>query len=1466
MMARNDDSRARAAIVRFVFTLCVAMLGSAISSGARAADTDCVADNGKTQCTSPIFGDWSFAYCYDGGSYVGRDATWCHVRNGFWDTSIPGCVGGTPVTDGNFDALATQVETSMEGACQGTMLGSRVGWGATVSSVNCWSGSTTYKNGQPVSQLDVDNFTYLLNNASGAGCDPTQHSLRYVLLRQRELTCPQGYQPIGTDPLRCVLPTPACAHDTVGNPIGVCNGVKRQHEVDYRSPGPGGLEFVRYYNSTGRFSVDDTPITNDDYWRNSYSSRIVLMPGVASVLAAVQRFDGTVKYFDINGNDIHNEEGGQFRLVKLTDGSGATTGWQMTTPESDVESYDALGRLVSIRTRAGFTHTVGYDSNGHMASVTDDFGRALSFAYDSSGRLATMTDPGNHTYQYGYDSVGRLSTVTYPDGKTRTYVYEDPNWPFALTGVVDERGSRFATYGYDSTGRANLTEHAGYAGHYSLSFGATSSGPHIIVTDAFGTTHTSDYVAQGGLYLLTQRAISGLGTESRTYDVNGNVASVTDRRGYKTTYVYDLTRNLETSRTEAYGTTLARTIATTWNPTYRLPATITEPSGVAGVNLVTEFTYDANGNLTQKKETTGTSTREWDYTVNGRGQVLTIDGPRTDVSDVTTFTYYSDNDPCGGCRGQVYTITDPASHVTTFTSYDADGRPTQIMDANGVVTTLTYKPRGWLESRTTAGETTTYDYDAVGNLSKVTMPDGSWVHYLYDAANGLVSVDDALGNVIEYELDVMGNRVQESVYDPQGALKRTMQRVYDGMNRLQRQLGAASQTTSYAYDNNSNLTTATDPLFHSVTNTYDALNRLTNITDPANGNTVFTYDAKDHLKTVKDPKLSATTTYNYDGLGNLTSQVSPDTGNTSFTYDSAGNVLTQTDARNVATTYTYDSLNRVTAATVADGTVTYEYDNTTTGGPYAIGRLTKVTDPSGSTTYTYDSLGRVTSKAQTVIANPANKDFTVAYTYANGRQAGITYPSGRAVTYGFDLDGRVSSITVDGTTNVLSSARYFPFGGPTGWTWGNGEPYLRAYDMDGRLSTITIGPAAGTYPDLSETFSYDSLNRLLGATLAAGQTQSFTYDANGNRTNATINAASTTYTYPTTSHRLSNLTGSTTRSFTYDNAGNLTASAGITYAYDGRGRMKQAGTATYAINGLGQRVKKNNGTDVFFAYDEAGHLIGEYDTTGAPIEETVWLGDLPVAVLKPNATSFDVFYIWSDNLGAPREITDTVNQERWEWPNADPFGNIPPNENPAGLGTFTYNLRFPGQYYDAEKASNYNNYRDYDPSIGRYVESDPIGLVGGINTYAYVYNRPLVLQDWLGLAPIEWWNNQRGRGGLSGPTYGTWGGGCWSGGQYSCKGADIGNAAPTDSADACYMHHDKCYDRCKSSPDPGKCKAECDGTLCKELQAIGPVQNWAQPPYRGTAGQADIYRSGAMLIFCPRPSDSGGTGAAGRRY
>lgn len=142
-------------------------------------------------------------------------------------------------------------------------------------------------------------------------------------------------------------------------------------------------------------------------------------------------------------------------------------------------------------------------------------------------------------------------------------------------------------------------------------------------------------------------------------------------------------------------------------------------------------------------------------------------------------------------------------------------------------------------------------------------------------------------------------------------------------------------------------------------------------------------------------------------------------------------------------------------------------------------------------------------------------------------------------------------------------------------------------------------------------------------------------------------------------------------------------------------------------------------------------------------QETVYLGDLPVAVLRPAAITqqrapTDVYYVYADHLQAPRVLTrPSDNKMVWRWDYADPFGVDQPEENPNKIGIFTYNPRFPGQVFDKETNGHYNYFRDYDPQTGRYIESDPIGIKGGINTYAYVGGNPLSAVDPFGLCECK---------------------------------------------------------------------------------------------------------------------------------
>ncbi len=595
-------------------------------------------------------------------------------------------------------------------------------------------------------------------------------------------------------------------------------------------------------------------------------------------------------------------------------------------------------------------------------------------------------------------------------------------------------------------------------------------------------------------------------------------------------------------------------------------------------------------------------------------------------------------------------------------------------------------------------------------------------------------------------------------------------------------------TTQYAYDAVGNLTQITDPRGLVTTFAYDSLGRRTKVQGPpatpggAAPTAVFTYDGQDRVRQVTDPR-SLVTTHTVDGLGNTTQQQSPDTGTTNATYDAAGNLTSRTDARGKTTSFSYDALDRLTQASYTSGTPTVlEYDGGTSPQPNDIGKLTRVTDEAGSTRFRYNGFGNVVSKTQTTTANGVAKDQTIAYAYgtsgsSTGHVVSATYPSGGVVGYSYNSAGRIAGLTLttaNGSVALLSNIQYQPFGKPSAWTWGNGTAYTRSFDLSGRLTQFPLGATTGTgttpnglsrtvnydaasrisaytHTDTSggtgsstataanQTFGYDDQDRLISY-LPANSSQSYSYDANGNRTGQTIGGNSYTQTVDPASNRQTASTGPTATTNSYDAVGSLTSDGTVTYSYSDRGRLasvtKNGTTTSYLYNALGQRVVKS-GSNVptgatRYVYDEAGHLIGEYDQSGNAIEETVYLGDTPIATVK-NGTPY---YIYADQIDTPRVITDTNNLMVWRWDQADPFGATLPDENPTSLGTFTYNPRFPGQVYDQETGKHYNANRDYDPASGRYIQSDPIGLNGGQwSTYAYVDGQPTRYADPSGKCP-----------------------------------------------------------------------------------------------------------------------------------
>ncbi len=855
-----------------------------------------------------------------------------------------------------------------------------------------------------------------------------------------------------------------------------------------------------------------------------------------------------------------------------------------------------------------------------------------------------------------------------------------------MTGITDENSNRFATFQYTATAigttvsaRAASSEHAGGAERVTLDYGSTTA----VTTDALGATRTYSFAIQQSVpknISIAGSACPSCGPAAVAYDTNGFIASRSDWNGNPTCYSYD-TRGLENVRVEGLGGTCpadltsssvpnapsSRKTSTSWHGTFRLPVRVAGPLRITsyvyngdggarcgvqadGVTLVPgvlcsktiQPTSDATGAAGFGAAAAGTP-RTWTYTYNANGSVLTMDGPRTDVSDVTTYTYYANDDPDLGKRGNVATITNALGHVTSITAYNAHGQPTTIIDPNGLTTTLTYDARLRLTSRNVGGEITSYAYDGVGQLTQATMPDGSALTYSYDAAHRLTGMNDNLGNRIAYTLDAMGNRTQEQVFDPANALAQTRSRVYNNLNRLAQELGAQNQTTQYAYDNQGNLTSIDGPLAGTVDvtiNTYDALNRLIRVTDPNQGQTQYAYNGIDQLVSVTDPRNLATT-YSYDGLANLNSQQSPDIGTTANTYDAAGNLLTHTDAKGQVTTYTYDALNRVSSITFFDGSKqTYAYDL----GANGIGRLSTITEtnPQNQVTsllaYAYDQKGRTTSETRTI----NGVAYALAYSYDSaGRLSGMTYPSGRTIAYTLDALGRISQVSTTpqgGTAQIVASGiAYQPFGRVKSYTLGNGQTYTRGYDLDGRIASYSLGAQSFALgydaasrisfitdtgnPANANTYSYDNLDRLIGAVLP-NLPFAYSYDAVGNRISKTVGSATDTYAYSATSNHLVSITtqAGAGRSLSYD-ANGSTVRGLNSYSYDARGRMVQssgtAGGTNYQVNALGQRIRKTNqDQDRIYHYDTRGRLIAETDPGGALKREYLYLNDIPLAVFQ----------------------------------------------------------------------------------------------------------------------------------------------------------------------------------------------------------------------------------------------------------
>lgn len=1204
-------------------------------------------------------------------------------------------------------------------------------------------------------------------------------------------------------------------------PVGECpgpchpaTGDKSRNEVDFSF---AGEDFTRYYHSLRQTGALPAFAPG---WTHTFSDRV--LDGGSSKMRII-RADGYSEYFQyLANNEYKSTQTTRKKLVKLGDGT-----YRIYDETGKVMYFNATGRLIRQERNLSGLQAIDFTYDGErLIRAEDQNGRALTFVYVNS-RLDSITLPDGTAVQYDFDEHSNFERASYPDGTSKQYHYNEAglslaNDVHALTGITAENGLRYSSYGYNANGRVNLSRRHKGDGTYVETTTIDYSNPNQpVATLPYGEVVTYNLSPQGPYTRITSTAGGGgtyLSNYSGTSSSGGALMQLTSPRGDITKYEYY--EAYQSARYEGFGTPEERKFVTVRDPGYR--TSTLDIQAKSGSSYVTRqrhaYTYNGRGQMltaavvdpaASTSRTASLTYCEQADVDNGVcpvvGLLRTIDGPRSDVADVVSFTYRAAGDAacasspsaCLYRKGDLWKVTNALGHVSEVIAADGNGRPVSVQDQNGVVTDIEYDLRGRITAYKMRGANALSETDdrivrieywPTGLVKKVIQPDGAFTTYAYDDAHRLTSIEDNAGHRMVFTLNNASRRTKEETKDPNGVLLRVLNRTYNTLNKLQSVTDAYGRATTFTYDADGNPNLATDALSRVADSDYDGLDRLKRSLQDVNGiaaETTFGYDVLDQLTRVTDPK-GLDTTYTYNGLGDQTQLQSPDTGTTTYTYDSAGNRASQTDARGVTTSYGYDALNRLTSVSVPTSSLNigYVYDSTQTacqtGEGYGIGRLTRINDGSGSTVYCYNRFGDLVRKVQTT----NGQSFTLRYQYnAAGQLTGMVYPDGASVDYAYDALGRVSEIgaTPTGGTRqvVLTSATYYPFGPVAEWSYGNGRLMKRSLNQNYQPGFVEVVGAGGLSlgyefdqvgnlkrlrgADQADpprrVFGYDGLNRLTENRdgVSNALLEGYAYDKTGNRTSATVGATTTPYSYPAGSHRLDSV-GATARS--YDNVGNTTQIGGTAkeFIYNDLNRMSQyreSGVAkmNYVYNGRGEQVRKHLGSsDTYSVYDEAGRWVGDYSGSGTPVQQLVWFGDLPVAVLEGASTAQKLYYVEADMLGTPRVVVDpvrgTTGTAVWTWDLAgEAFGNTAPNQDPDGDATrFVFNMRFPGQRFDAASGLNYNYFRDYDAVTGRYVESDPIGLRGGISTYGYVGGNSLRNIDPFGLAsagvalprPIAW--------------------------------------------------------------------------------------------------------------------------------
>lgn len=1152
---------------------------------------------------------------------------------------------------------------------------------------------------------------------------------------------------------------------------GATQCIATLHTTTFCSTTPTGLNkvFVRRPGG-GRVSLT---LQTDGAWKDSGGRFELSSVGGNWVLWSL---DGGTENYNGGGQPISTRDEVGAGLNFTYDGTGKLTQVAHTSGRSMALTWTNQ-KISNVLGPDGKNYTFSYTTQGFLQNATapDGLGQK-TYHYEAIGKpwlLTGFSVDGVRKTRYAYQADGRVLSSGDEDGGHKSTFTYGAN----LTSVTNALGQT-KTYQITDEGRISQINRPASAACPS---GARTSqydtmGRVTLEIDGSGNRTRYAYTTEGRL------ALKSVG-ETSTGDTSKQQVTV---------YVWNAAQTRidairEYGATVTAGDFIRETILSYYadgdsGGRARLPLTVTvhdRTSTAAPSRTVSyDYTFHANKEISQywiDGPLPGTVDRAA-YEFSSVGNLTKVTNP---LGHVQTYTNYT-------ALGQPGRITDANGLITDFV-HDAKGRVIQTtVQAPGGnrVTTFTHDGSDNLATTTdSTGQLTEFLYNHAGEMTQMKAPAAHPLgdnpkavrNLAYNKLGQLTGVSTLQGYL---EWTVTGYRPNGEPIEGWVSKSQTYSRqqwAYDAGGFRSNALGNNGQDVKYAYNANGDLASVTDSLNQATTTLYDSHGRIKSVTAPNQGTAHFEYSPLGWLTKVTD-RNGNITLYAYNGHGDMVRITSPDSGVTEYAYDAAGRVASLTRADGTVTNYTHDALGRVTGETISWAAYngipgaqfhTMTYDSCAMGK----GRLCAMSDSTGTASYSYLKSGELASQTSSI----GGVSFGLNFAYdAHGRLSTASYPNGVILRYSYTSDHRVARIEaqIAGVwRDVINSAAYQPFGGPLiGFAHGNGWNRQLDVDLDGRVTKIY--GAGTTHPQhlvygynandqitgitntknagATQGYGYDAMGALTSATAPATGQHNWQYDANGNRLSHTWGGGSDTYSGVPGTNRLASLSGPRPRSATYDPNGNLRneTRGGVTVErrYNGLNRQVKLirpsaqtlalpngatlslppGTWDYAYNALGQRVSKSQlgGSTSRYLFSPGSLLLGETNPGSTSLDTIyVWLEGKPVGVIRGN----QLYAVHTDHLGRPEVATNAAKAIVWRATNLAFDRNVT-TDTFGGLG-----IGFPGQQYDTESATWYNVFRDYDASVGRYTRSDPVGLKGGLNGFAYGSNNPITRVDPLGL-------------------------------------------------------------------------------------------------------------------------------------